>query len=67
MKATLEDWIPKILAAQEPDGYLQTAFTLADRSALGPSDWSPRNTGSAAITKATSPAISSNRPSTTTC
>ena len=26
MKATLEDWIPKILAAQEPDGYLQTAF-----------------------------------------
>jgi len=28
MKATLDDWIPKILAAQEPDGYLQTAFTL---------------------------------------
>ena len=28
MHATLEDWIPKILAAQEPDGYLQTAFTL---------------------------------------
>lgn len=28
MKATLEDWIPKILAAQEPDGYLQTRFTL---------------------------------------
>ncbi len=28
MKATLEDWIPKILSAQEPDGYLQTAFTL---------------------------------------
>jgi DUF1680 family protein len=26
--ATLADWIPKILAAQEPDGYLQTAFTL---------------------------------------
>ncbi len=25
---TLEDWIPKILAAQHPDGYLQTAFTL---------------------------------------
>ncbi len=25
---TLDDWIPKILAAQEPDGYLQTAFTL---------------------------------------
>ena len=30
MKATLEDWIPKILAAQEPDGHLQTYFTLND-------------------------------------
>ena len=29
-RATLDDWIPKILAAQEPDGYLQTAFTLRD-------------------------------------
>jgi DUF1680 family protein len=28
MRATLDDWIPKILAAQEPDGYLQTAWTL---------------------------------------
>ncbi len=28
MRATLDDWIPKILAAQEPSGYLQTAFTL---------------------------------------
>jgi DUF1680 family protein len=28
MQATLDDWIPKILAAQHPDGYLQTAFTL---------------------------------------
>ena len=28
MRATLDDWIPKILGAQEPDGYLQTAFTL---------------------------------------
>jgi DUF1680 family protein len=28
MRATLEDWIPKILAAREPDGYLQTAYTL---------------------------------------
>lgn len=27
-RRTLDDWIPKILAAQEPDGYLQTAFTL---------------------------------------
>ncbi len=29
MRAKLEDWIPKILAAQEPDGYMQTAFTLS--------------------------------------
>ncbi len=29
MRATLDDWIPIILAAQEPDGYLQTAFTLS--------------------------------------
>ena len=28
MRATLAEWIPIILAAQEPDGYLQTAFTL---------------------------------------
>lgn len=27
-RKTLEKWIPVILAAQEPDGYLQTAFTL---------------------------------------
>ena len=27
-RATLENWVPIILAAQEPDGYLQTAFTL---------------------------------------
>ncbi|MFB3828326.1 MAG: glycoside hydrolase family 127 protein [Bryobacteraceae bacterium] len=33
-RATLEDWIPKILAAQEPGGYLQTAFTL-DRTGRG--------------------------------
>ena len=44
MKAMLEDWIPKILAAQEPDGYLQTAYTLADRSRW-PERWSPRNRG----------------------
>ena len=40
MKATLADWIPKILAAQEPDGYLQTVFTLSDRQR-----WSPRHRG----------------------
>jgi DUF1680 family protein len=28
MRAKLDDWIPIILAAQEPDGYLQTRFTL---------------------------------------
>jgi DUF1680 family protein len=38
MRGTLEDWIPKILAAQEPDGYLQTCFTLSDRE-----HWSPRH------------------------
>jgi DUF1680 family protein len=36
MRTTLEDWIPKILSAQHPDGYLQTAFTLRD--ALGPTE-----------------------------
>jgi len=35
MRATLEDWIPKILSAQEPDGYLQTAFTLPRIDAKG--------------------------------
>jgi len=40
MKATLDDWIPKILAAQEPDGYLQTVFTLSDRQR-----WLPRHRG----------------------
>ena len=28
MRKTLERWIPIILAAQMPDGYLQTAYTL---------------------------------------
>ncbi len=40
MRAALEDWIPKILAAQEPDGYLQTAFTLN-----GNEHWSPEHRG----------------------
>jgi DUF1680 family protein len=44
MKATLEDWIPKILAAQEPDGYLQTAFTLRDTNRWK-ERWSPENRG----------------------
>lgn len=37
MKKTLDEWIPQVLAAQEPDGYIQTAFTLSDRQR-----WSPR-------------------------
>lgn len=44
MRTTLEKWIPIILAAQEPDGYLQTAFTLADRNRW-PERWSPRQRG----------------------
>ena len=36
-RATLDDWIPRILAAQEPDGYLQTAFTLRN-----PEKWAGR-------------------------
>lgn len=44
MKGTLEKWIPIILAAQMPDGYLQTAYTLADRSRW-PERWSPDHRG----------------------
>ncbi len=28
LRKTLEDWIPTILGAQEPDGYLQTMYTI---------------------------------------
>lgn len=28
MRTTLEDWIPKMLSAQEPDGYLHTQYTI---------------------------------------
>jgi DUF1680 family protein len=28
MRKTIDDWIPKILGAQEPDGYLQTMYTI---------------------------------------
>jgi len=44
MKATLEKWIPIILAAREPDGYLQTAYTLADRKRW-PERWNPPQRG----------------------
>ncbi len=44
MRATLDRWIPIILAAQMPDGYLQTAYTLADRKNW-PERWSPDHRG----------------------
>jgi DUF1680 family protein len=44
MKNTMEKWIPVILAAQEPDGYLQTAFTLRD-TARWQERWAPRTRG----------------------
>lgn len=39
MRATLEEWIPKVLAAQEEDGYLQTVFTLRDWSRWSKEHW----------------------------
>jgi uncharacterized protein len=42
MRAKLNEWIPIILAAQEPDGYLQTRFTLDPRN---PPHWDPRFRG----------------------
>jgi DUF1680 family protein len=42
MRLTLERWIPIILSAQEPDGYLQTAFTLRDTSKWH-ERWSPES------------------------
>ena len=48
-RATLDKWIPIILAAQEPDGYFQTRFTLgtaAERAAgRMPRHWSPATRG----------------------
>jgi DUF1680 family protein len=44
MRATLDDWIPKILAAQHPDGYLQTAFTLRNVERW-PDRWTPQGRG----------------------
>ena len=70
MQATLDDWIPNILAAQHPDGYLQTAFTLRDapsNAGARSRAWTVQRTGrAAAITKATPPATSSSRRSITT-
>jgi DUF1680 family protein len=41
MRATLEEWIPIILASQEPDGYMQTRFTLGTAREQGrlPGHW----------------------------
>ena len=44
MRETLARWIPIILDAQMPDGYLQTAYILADR-AHWPERWSPDHRG----------------------
>ena len=44
MKTTLEKWIPVVLAAQEPDGYLQTAYTLRDTTRWK-ERWAPRTRG----------------------
>ncbi|MGE5419877.1 MAG: beta-L-arabinofuranosidase domain-containing protein, partial [Chloroflexota bacterium] len=44
MRKTLEKWIPVILAAQEPDGYLQTAYTLRD-TARWKGRWEVRTRG----------------------
>ncbi len=44
MSATLQRWIPLILSAQMPDGYLQTAFVLTDRKSW-PERWSPDHRG----------------------
>lgn len=44
MRTTLERWIPIILEAQMADGYLQTAYILADRK-VWPTRWSPEHRG----------------------
>jgi DUF1680 family protein len=44
MRSTLDRWIPIILGAQMKDGYLQTAYTLADRASW-PERWSPDHRG----------------------
>jgi DUF1680 family protein len=41
IRDTLERWIPIILAAQEPDGYIQTAFTLPRARRNGDPDPGP--------------------------
>jgi hypothetical protein len=43
-KVMIVNWIPVILAAQEPDGYLKTAFTLRDTTRWK-GKWEPRTRG----------------------
>lgn len=45
MKITLEKWIPIIIAAQEPDGYLQTAFTLRNPDGRWKERWTDPGRG----------------------
>jgi DUF1680 family protein len=46
LQATLDQWIPLILSAQEPDGYLQTRFTLGtdreNKTGHFPAHWTMR-------------------------
>ncbi len=42
MKTTLADWIPKIVSAQESDGYLQTIITLGSATYGNPGRWTDR-------------------------
>ena len=44
IRAKLDEWIPIVVAAQEPDGYLQTRFTLGDANEKDqpPPRWSRR-------------------------
>jgi uncharacterized protein len=42
MREKIDEWIPIILAAQEPDGYLQTRFTLGTARGGSPGHWDPR-------------------------
>jgi len=46
MRAKLNEWIPIILAAQEPDGYIQTRFTLGtSRDRTPVQHWNPPTRG----------------------
>jgi len=45
MREKIDEWIPIILAAQEPDGYLQTRFTLGTARGGAPGHWDPRGRG----------------------